>query len=230
MSLLSFLVSIFPIILIGVYIYKMDKEKESSTLLLKLFVFGIISCFPAISLSSFVSDFFPNIDNMSGVQLFIYIFVAVALIEELCKWFFVYRLSYNHSEFDSVYDMIVYSSFISLGFACFENVLYVHSLGILTGFYRAFSAVPGHVCDGILMGFYLGLSKYDRVYGNKLGSKKNILLSIIIPVFSHVIYDFCVFFDNDLFILIFVVFLVALFNYCLMKLKLVSQNELIVKK
>ena len=27
MSLLSFLVSIFPIILIGVYIYKMDKEK-----------------------------------------------------------------------------------------------------------------------------------------------------------------------------------------------------------
>ena len=55
--------------------------------------------------------------------------------------------------------MIVYASFVALGFACFENILYVSDSGIVTGLIRAVTAVPGHVCDGILMGSYLALAK-----------------------------------------------------------------------
>jgi len=226
MSLLSFLVSILPVILIGIYIYSRDKEKESSRLLLKLFVFGILSCFPAVVLGSFIGDFFPSVNNMSFIQLFLYIFIAVALIEELCKWFFVYRISYNHSEFDTIYDMIVYSSFVALGFACFENILYVQSLGIVAGLVRAVSAVPGHVCDGILMGFYLGLSNMSRVQGDISQSKKYMLLSIFIPMITHGIYDFCLFWGSDLFVIIFVIFLINLFNICLKKVRQVSQNDI----
>ena len=85
--------------------------------------------------------------QMNFIQLLFYVFVVIALVEEASKWFFVYKISYNHNEFDSLYDMIVYASFVALGFACFENILYVYSSGIVTGFVRAVSAVPGHVCE-----------------------------------------------------------------------------------
>lgn len=229
MSLTSFLVSVLPIFLISLYIYKKDSEKESSRLLLKLFIFGILSCFPAMSLGLFIGNFFPTQDNMNYIQLFFYIFVAVALVEEFCKWLFVYRISYNHNEFDTVYDMIVYSSFVALGFACFENILYVNSLGILTGFVRAVSAVPGHVCDGILMGFYLGLSKLNLVKGNISVANKYKFLSILVPVITHGIYDFCLFTENDLFVVFFLCFLITLYTICIRKIKELSQSDLMIK-
>lgn len=226
MSLLLSLISVLPIILIGLYIYEKDKEKEPLSLLLKLFIFGIISCFPAIVLGLFIGNYFLDINNMGFVQLFMYIFIAVAFVEEICKWFFVYRITYYHSEFDTLYDMIIYSSFVALGFACFENILYVQSLGLVTGIVRAVSAVPGHVCDGILMGFYLGLSKVNKVRGKKILSYKYIFLSILIPVVTHCIYDFCLFCGSNLFIIIFSIFLLSLINYCLNKVKLISNNDI----
>jgi len=225
MNILLLVVSVIPIILIGLYIYRRDSEKESSFLLFRLFIFGIFSCFPAAVLGIFMGKHFPDVNNMTGFQLFVYIFLVVALIEEICKWFFVYRIAYNHSEFDTIYDMIVYSSFVALGFACFENILYVQSSGIIAGIIRAVSAVPGHVCDGIIMGFYLGLSKLNKVGGDCFLSYKYIFLSILIPIITHCIYDFCLFWDNDLSIIIFLIFLLNLFNYCFRKVKQISNND-----
>ena len=116
MSLISFVVSIFPILLIGLLIYKMDKVKESSRFLIKLFVLGITSCYPAAIISFIIGYFFPQIENMSFMQLFYYVFISIALIEELCKWFFLYKFTYNHNEFDSLYDMIVYAVFVALAY------------------------------------------------------------------------------------------------------------------
>ena len=139
-----------------------------------------------------------NLANIITLSRIFFVFIVIALVEELCKWFFLYKISYNHSEFDSLYDMIVYASFVALGFACFENLLYVYSTGIVTGLVRAFSAVPGHVCDGILMGSYLSLAKINNLRGNHKLSKKYILLSIVIPMIAHGIYDFCLFWNNPI--------------------------------
>jgi RsiW-degrading membrane proteinase PrsW (M82 family) len=68
--------------------------------------------------------------------------------------------------------MIVYASFVALGFACFENLLYVSDTGVFTGVVRAFTAIPGHVCDGVLMGSYLALAKLYQIKGDlKLSNK-----------------------------------------------------------
>lgn len=226
MSLLLFLVAVLPIILIGIYIYKKDKEKEPSRLLLKLFIFGIISCFPAVSFGLFINSYFSEINNMNFIELFIYVFLDIALVEEFCKWFFVYRIAYNHSEFDTVYDMIVYSSFVALGFACFENILYVQSAGFTTGIARAVSAVPGHICDGVLMGFYLGFSKVNKVNGERLLFYKNVCFSILIPALTHCIYDFCLFYGSELFIILFLIFLLNLIMFCINKVKNISTNDI----
>lgn len=226
MSWQSFLVAILPIVLIGIYIYRKDKVKESGHLLFKLFMGGILSCFPAVTLELFFGKFFPEMEYMNFIQLFLYVFLVIALVEEFCKWFFLYRISYNNDEFDSLYDMIVYASFVALGFACLENILYVASSGIVTGIFRAISAVPGHVCDGILMGSYLSLAKYNYVKGNKKLSNKYKVLSIIIPTVAHGIYDFCLFSENIIFIIIFLIFVLYLFTICIKKVKDISNNNI----
>ena len=227
MSITSLLVAVLPVILIGLYIYKKDKLKESSNLLFKLFMGGVWSCFPAVAIGTTVDSFLhlPDTDQMNFIQLFFYVFIVIALVEEISKWFFVYKISYNHNEFDSLYDMIVYASFVALGFACFENILYVSSSGIVTGLLRAVSAVPGHVCDGILMGSYLSLAKVNQLNGNMELSKKYKILSILIPTITHGIYDYCLFLKNPLFLFIFLVFVVNLFIICIKKVKNISNNN-----
>ena len=51
MSDLLLLVAILPVILLGLYIYKKDRNKEPSSLLVKLFVSGILSCFLVLAIS-----------------------------------------------------------------------------------------------------------------------------------------------------------------------------------
>ena len=225
MSILSIIVSILPIFLIGLFIYKKDKRKEPSKLLLKLFICGISSCFPALFLEVIFGSFLPDMNYMNIYQIFLYSFFVIALSEEFCKWFFVYKISYRHDEFDSLYDMIVYASFVALGFACFENLLYVSSKGILAGFLRAISAVPGHVCDGIFMGSYLSLAKINEIRGNNNSSKKYKIYSLVIPTMVHGIYDFCLFSGNLLLIGIFLIYVIVLFIICFKKVGKISSNN-----
>ena len=225
-STLPILVAILPIILIGIFVYKKDKNKESSELLFKLFMGGVGSCFPAAFIGIILGNLFPEMDKMNVIQLLFYVFIVVALVEEFCKWFMLYRISYNNGEFDTLYDMVVYASFVALGFACFENILYVMNNGIVTGLVRAVTAVPGHVCDGILMGSYLALAKFNYIKGNKKLSRKFIWMSLFIPALTHGIYDFCLFVGHPLFILIFIGFVIALFIICVQKVYDTSKNDI----
>lgn len=226
MFFISLIVAIFPIFIIGLYIYRKDREKESSNFLFQLFIGGIISCFPAIILGSFLGKIFPPEEEMNSIQLLSYVLISISFSEELCKWLFLYNLSYNHDEFDTLYDMIVYASFVALGFACFENILYVYNNGIFIGLLRAVTAVPGHVCDGILMGSYLSLAKFSYVKGNKVNSMKYKMFSLMIPIIVHGIYDFCLFKGNILFVFLFVIFVIALCIICIKKVKEISMNDL----
>lgn len=226
MDLLSFIVAILPVLIIGFCIYKKDKVKESSKLLFKLFSFGILSCIPASLIGSILDCFFPELEFMNFFQLFLYVLIVIALVEEFCKWLFTYKLTYYHDEFDSSYDMLVYAVFISLGFACFENILYVQEYGIITGIFRGILSVPGHACNGILMGVYLGLAKLYEVKNNGNDSRKYKIMSLIIPVVTHTIYDFCLFWGSDLFILFFVVFVIVVDVICIKKVINISKNSL----
>lgn len=234
-AVLLFIISAAPVFLLGLFIYKKDRNKEPIKLLIRLFLGGIGSCFLTLFLTGFLGAFIPYIsadtDSLNLLELLIHVFIGVALIEEFCKWYMSYKITYNHNEFDEIYDMIVYSVFVALGFAFFENILYVFDGGIVVGIVRALSAVPGHVCDGIFMGYYLGLAKQSQMNGRKDLKRKYIAFSILVPTILHGIYDYCLFSKIPLLLLLFLIFVIVVYIFAIKKIKKVSSvaNKLYLK-
>lgn len=184
-----------PIIVLGLYIYLKDRDREPLSLLMKLLWKGMLSCLLVLFISGVLKIFFPIFDMettaMTNKQLLIYAFICVALIEESCKYLFVYKNTFDHKEFDSTFDMAVYAAFVSLGFAFFENIEYLFLYGVEGQFVRYFTAVPMHLCTGIFMGIYLG----DAA----LAQRKNIrearwdkFFALVIPILLHGFYDYTI--------------------------------------
>lgn len=225
-ELILFTISILPVFLIGMFIYKKDKNKEPTKLLIKLFLGGMGSCFLVTIISIILELIFPifaaDTKNLNLIELAIHVFIGVALVEEFCKWLVAYKISYNDKNFDEFYDAIVYCIFVSLGFACLENLLYVYQYGIVTGIIRALLAVPGHACNGMFMGYYLGLSKIGALNNRKDIKTKNIILSILIPTITHGIYDYCLFSERTIFIILFFIFVIFVYVYVIKKIKKIS--------
>lgn len=224
--IILFILAIIPSIILGHIILKKDRNKEPKLLLIKLFIGGICSIFITLFLNAILQNIFPffknNLENLTLIQLIPGIFIGVALIEEFSKWIICYIISYDNKEFDEFYDMIIYSVFVSLGFATFENILYVFKNGFAVAVLRCFLAVPGHVCDGIFMGYFLGLSKLAFYNNRKDIQKKNIIYSILAPMLLHGIYDYCLFSKNGYFLLTFLVFIILLYKHSIKKVRSIS--------
>lgn len=225
-ELILFTVSVLPVVLIGMFVYNKDKQKEPVKLLTKLFLGGMGSTILVLILSLILSLVFPimNADtkDLNLFELIIHVFIGVALVEEFCKWIMSYKIAYKDKDFDEFYDAIVYCVFVALGFACFENLLYVYENGIGTGIVRALLAVPGHACDGMFMGYYLGLAKISDLNNRNDLKNKNLILSLVVPTITHGIYDYCLFTGRAIFIILFFIFVICMYIYVLKKVKKIS--------
>lgn len=206
--MLLFAISVLPVIGLLLLIYKLDKNKEPFNLLIKIFLLGALTIIPAVILELIVSVFLPS-EDVDSFQLFLSVFIGVALIEEFVKWFIVKQLTYSNQEFDETYDALVYSAYSSLGFACLENILYVFQNGFGTGVLRALTAVPGHCCFGIIMGYCLANAKLNHVNGNKRYIRY-LIYSMLFPVIAHTFYDYFLFLgDLPLWIISYIIILVV---------------------
>ena len=225
---LLLLIAVLPVALILLFVYKKDKDKEPLGLLFSFFFKGIFSCFLVLIISDVLGAFLPfmnkELEAMTFMEVFLYAFIGVAMVEELCKWLMVYNSGYNHKEFDEIYDILVYSIFVSLGFAFFENLLYVFNTGSLSiAILRAVSAIPGHACDAVFMGYYLSLAKQCRLLKRPEQEKSFKLKSLFIPALLHGIYDFCLMSGRVLFVIIFLVFVIFLYVMSIKKLNKLSK-------
>lgn len=222
-------VSILPVIILACYIYNKDKDKEPKKLLFKLFLGGIGSLFLTLIISLVLSLFFPSIlygtSGLDYFSLFIHVLFGVALVEEFSKWFVLYKMSYNHSELDQVFDLVVYSAFVALGFACFENILYVLQNGMIIAIIRGFLAVPGHFFDGVFMGYYLSKAKVADISGDSSFKSWNMFLSLFVPILLHGFYDFCLMSDNIFLIGLFFIFMIILYVKSFKKIKKMSDEN-----
>ena len=172
---------------IGLYIYLKDKhEREPLGLLMRSFFFGILSVFVTLLISRVIGVFI-TIDEQSVGEQAVHAFLIVALVEEFSKFIFVRGILYNNPNFNEPFDGIVYSVMVSMGFATFENILYVTDGGISTALMRMFTAVPAHATFAILMGFYLGKAKFEH--------KKSYyaIHALAVAALFHGAYDYCLF-------------------------------------
>lgn len=199
------ILSLAPVLIIAGYIYFRDKyEKEPLQLLLVALLAGALTVIPIMFVERFLSTF---TDFFYGLLAAAWkAFVVAAFTEELFKFIALYLLIWKSREFNDKYDGIVYSVFISLGFAAVENVLYVVGNGAFTGLVRALTAVPAHAIFGITMGFYFGLARFYPKKEDHLKRK-----ALLIPILLHGIYDFILFTGIDWLSLVFIGFLIYLY-------------------
>ncbi len=172
---------------IGLYIYLKDKhEREPLGLLMRSFFFGTLSVFVTLLISRVIGVFI-TIDEQSVGEQAVHAFLIVALVEEFSKFIFVRGILYNNPNFNEPFDGIVYSVMVSMGFATFENILYITDGGLSTALMRMFTAVPAHATFAILMGFYLGKAKFEH--------KKSYyaIHALAVATLFHGAYDYCLF-------------------------------------
>ena len=184
--------AVIPAIFLMVKVYKSDRlEKESSALLWSLVKAGILSSLLALVEERIFSYFLDRAlsPNTLAYNIILY-FVIVACSEESSKYIFLRRKTWKNSEFNSRYDGVVYATFVSLGFALWENISYVLSYGFATAVVRAVTAIPGHACFGVFMGIFYGLAKSSQKKGKKSLSAFYRICSIVFPALLHGAYDY----------------------------------------
>lgn len=222
--MLLILVSVLPVLIIGFFVYINDREKESISLLLKLLSFGAMCSVPIIVVEAFLRLYFPISIGNSLFSNFFNILISIALVEEFFKYIVTYLVTYNHKDFCNLYDMIVYATFVSLGFALIENIFYIIDGGVGVGIMRALFSVPGHACYGVIMGYYLGLSKIYLLDGSGKEYKLFKFLSLFFPILMHTFYDFCLFSNSLLLLILFLVYILYIYILCIVKINSVSKN------
>ena len=235
MTDIFFALALAPVAIILWYIYKKDVHKEPSWQLAKSIIFGALAIIPVAIVELCIEDWFPT-DMMSVnsfPQLFINTFIAVALVEELFKWFVVMKINYNNKQFDETYDAIVYCVFVSLGFAAIENLIYIFTdlinEGVVASLYTAslrfVTSIPGHAFFSIFMGYCISFAKMAQTKKNKSQEKIFLFASVMIPSIIHCLYDFFIISEMRLFMILWFVLLISLYTFCVEMVRSAAENN-----
>lgn len=218
--------AVLPSIIIALIINKADRvEKEPKKELFKAFILGIIAVVLTLFISFFISIKSYNMEINNLFSIFIYSFIGISLIEEFSKWICACLFLKNNKNFNYLFDGIVYTTFISLGFATIENILYALSTGLSTIIIRSVTTVPAHAFFGISSGYFLSLAKKENINNNKSNEKKYLYLSLFIPFLLHGFYDFCLLSQNYFFLIIYLIFVVSLYSFSIYNVKKMMKLE-----
>lgn len=179
--------ALLPAILLWLYIWKKDTQKEPTSWLVKAVLWGVGICFPVSMVEGGLKTllFGPEGEptNLFGTTTMA--FVVAGLTEESFKLFALWMVLKKNPFFDEHFDGIVYAVSVGLGFAAIENIGYVMSYEhwVSVAIVRALLAVPGHYAFAILMGYYYS------VYHFVDHSAKNAIYVLLVPVLAHGTYD-----------------------------------------
>jgi RsiW-degrading membrane proteinase PrsW (M82 family) len=168
------------IALLSFFYLKDQYESEPISMVVRTFIFGALLVFPVMVLQF---GFREELLIPSWADAYI----IAGLLEEFFKWFILFYTAYQHMKFNDLYDGIVYSVAVSLGFATVENVLYLFAHGLEAAIGRALLPVSSHALYGVIMGYYLGKGKFSR---NRRHKTSWLCLSLVAPVLLHGTYNY----------------------------------------
>lgn len=229
MTRLLLTIAVLPAFLLIWYVYSQDKiEKEPMGLLLKLLGLGALSVISALILETIGTAVLELLGLTEGSTLynFLMCFCVVGFSEEIGKYFFLKKGSWNHPAFNYRFDAIVYAVSVSLGFAVVENIMYVFENGIGTGILRALTAVPAHAVFAVFMGYFYGIAKMNENVGATFRAKLCRKMAVIVPILIHGFYDFCAFQGTVLYCIIFLAFIIFMDIVAIKRIKRVSVQDI----
>lgn len=187
MNIYLIAIAVLPVFVLAYIVYRQDKyEKEPLGQLVKAFFLGAVAIIPAALMERFLVWFTPPFPVLSGMYTG---FVVAGCSEELFKLLMLLMAVWRSRYFDEYMDGIVYACFVSLGFACFENIAYVFGQeafadALVTGSVRAVLSVPGHFLFGVMMGYYFALAKFDQAHRGRY-----LFLAFLVPMLMHGTFD-----------------------------------------
>ena len=179
--------ALLPAILLWLYIWKKDPQKEPTSWLVKAVLMGVAICVPVAIVEMVIEAILFGVDgeptNLLGTTTMA--FGMAALPEEGVKLLALWLILRKNPHFDEHFDGIVYAVCIGLGFAAFENTLYLlfQDDWVSVAITRALLAVPGHYAFAVLMGYYYS------VYHFVDHSRKVKACILLVPVAAHGVYD-----------------------------------------
>lgn len=184
---IAFISAILPVLLLLVFIYRKDKlHPEPLGKLLLTFFVGCLSVIPASLQEGVIMLLSPSAESMPVANGIFDGYLVAGVSEELWKLVLLMLVIWRSSHFDEYFDGIVYAVYLSLGFACVENLMYVFSSNeyFVTALMRGLLAVPAHFLFAVIMGYHLSLAKFD--ISNR---KRHLFHAFLYPALMHGTYD-----------------------------------------
>ncbi|MBD2845192.1 intramembrane metalloprotease PrsW [Paenibacillus sp. IB182496] len=219
MLLLSlFTAAVAPGVSLLSYLYLKDRyDSEPFHMVLRMFVLGMVVVIPILVVQR-------GLMLWLGESPFVFSYIISSAVEEGFKWFVLYHIIFNHTEFDEPYDGILYAAAISLGFATLENVMYAFLQPVSFGslLMRALLPVSGHALFGIVMGYYFGKAKFTR---NKSRRRMYIWMSLALPLGWHGTYDWIMLEFESIWLWIMIPFMVLLWIRGMQKIQRASARS-----
>jgi len=210
------IIAVIPGIALALGLYLTDRyDREPVRLLVKLFLFGILSAIPTIFAERFLSrlDFLPGLLSVAWTS-----FIVAGFTEEFFKRAVVMVVAYRHNAFNEKLDGIIYCAFASLGFATIENIMYVvtgYDADPYIGLYRGLLSVPAHMLFAVTMGYYLSLARFSP---DNQCQARYLSLSLFMPILYHGIFDFILMARIPILLILFIPFVVFMWIASLKKL------------
>lgn len=212
-------VGIFPAILLVYLTWKMDKEHiHSFATIIYAMLYGVL----AALLSYYVTDGLQRIFNPELTSVWKHLYeniLLAALPEESIKYFLMLLFMHLHGNRQQYMSILVFSVCIAMGFAGFENIMYLAKEKFIGGEWtqllmlRTITSIPGHYSFAIFMGTFYALAIRR---GNKNVYFKH--LAYFVPILAHSFFNLHVAHSHDSFLMqnihvvFFWIFCVALFR------------------
>lgn len=178
------LAAVAPAIILTIIMIRKDRRPEPIGWLLGAVGLGVLVG-PAVLLLGCLG--LPDIPTDTFIGAFLSSFINAAIPEEGLKFAALYFLVKRCKHFDEMFDGIVYSVCIGMGFAGLENVLYLfgaEDAWVSVGIARALMAVPMHYFFAIIMGTFFSLGWFD-----KKNRKVYMTAALALPIIVHGAYD-----------------------------------------
>lgn len=184
---IAFISAVLPVLLLLYFIYKKDKyQPEPLGKLIWTFIVGCLSVIPAALMEAVIMPFGPDAGMFPIMNGLFNGYLVAGVSEELWKLILLMWVIWKSPHFDEFFDGIVYAAYLSLGFACVENIGYVlgGSDQMGTALMRGILAVPAHFLFAVTMGYYVSLAKFDP--SNK---RRHLWKAFLYPMLLHGTYD-----------------------------------------
>ena len=178
---LTAICTVLPVLVLLRYFYAQDVFREPRGPRVRTFLLGFLVTIPAIPIELVLGVVPSRALGPIGSAFYI-AFVMAAIPEESLKLWVIGRYCARRPTFDEPMDGIVYGATAALGFAAFENALYVAEGGLWTAVARSLTAVPMHAVMGAILGYYMARSRFG-------GRRGDVWKGWGIAVIVHGLYD-----------------------------------------